>query len=260
LTAGDLRSRITGKRDQDAVRALGLLPLPDDGAMREEAIAVRYAILREFEQGSKSFGAQRQASERTAARIGVANLARTAGYPDPLRFTWAVEARQAADLADGPVSAERGDVAVTLSVTAEGTPELTVARAGRTLKSVPAALRKDQDIAALQARKADLAKQATRVRASLEAAMVGQDAFTLADLAELRRHPVVAPVLATLVWVTEDGVTRLLGNAFGALPEASAGGSRRAPTGPLRIAHPVHFVADGTWVAWQERLFKSGRR
>jgi hypothetical protein len=38
------------------------------------------------------------------------------------------------------------------------------------------------------------------------------------------------------------------------------GGARRAPAGPLRIAHPVHFVADGTWVAWQERLFKSARR
>jgi hypothetical protein len=66
-------------------------------------------------------------------------------------------------------------------------------------------------------------------------------------------------MLASLVWVTEDGVTRLLGNAFGALPDGP-GSSRRAPTGPLRIAHPVHFVADGTWVAWQERLFKSGKR
>ena len=257
LTPGELRSKITGQRAQDAVRALGLLPLPSEDAGRDGAIADRYAILREFEQGSKAFGAQRQASERTAARIGVANLARTAGYPDPLRFTWAVEARQAADLADGPVRAERGDVAVTLSVTAEGTPELAVARAGRPLKSVPAALRRDPAIAALQARKADLAKQAARVRASLEAAMVAQDAFTVASLAELRRHPVVAPMLATLVWVTEDGVTRLLGNAFGA-PPSTAG--RRAPTGPLRIAHPVHFVADGTWVAWQERLFKSGQR
>jgi hypothetical protein len=280
LTPGELRSKIVGKRDQDAVRALGLLPLPGDpllgesapsgadpggDAMRDEAIAVRYAILREFELGSKAFGAQRQASERTAVRIGVANLARTAGYPDPLRFTWAVEAGQAADLADGSVSTvsvstARGDVAVTLSVTAEGTPELTVARAGRPLKSVPAALRKDPDVAALQVRKADLAKQATRVRASLEAAMVAQDAFTLADLADLRRHPVVAPMLAALAWVTEDGVTRLLGNGFGVLPGAGPGGSRRAPAGPLRIAHPVHFVADGTWVAWQERLFKSGQR
>jgi hypothetical protein len=292
LTVDELRSRITGKRDQDAVRALGLLPLPapsggqgadsEQGAgsgqsagsgqpgpgqqpgnataARDGAIEARYAILREFELGSKAFGAQRQASERIAVRVGVANLARTAGYPDPLRFTWAVEARQAADLADGPVRAVRGDVTVTLSVTAEGTPELAVARAGRSLKSVPAALRKDPDIAALQARKADLARQATRVRASLEAAMVAQDAFTLADLAGLSRHPVVAPMLAALVWVTEDGVTRLLGNGFGVLPDTVPGGSRRAPAGPLRVAHPVHFVADGTWVAWQERLFRSGQR
>ena len=304
LTLDELRSRITGKRDQDAVRALGLLPLPapsggpdaeseqgansqqgaegqqgaDDGqgtgsgqrgagrqaggaaGARDEAVEARYAILREFELGTKAFGSQRQASERTAVRIGVANLARTAGYPDPLRFTWAIEARQAADLADGPVRAVRGDVAVTLSVTAEGTPELTVTRAGRSLKSVPAALRKDPEIAALRARKADLARQATRVRASLEAAMVAQDAFTLADLAGLSRHPVVAPMLAALVWVTEDGVTRLLGNGFGVLPDTVPGGSRRPPAGPLRVAHPVHFVADGTWVAWQERLFRSGRR
>ncbi|MGH3246063.1 MAG: DUF5724 domain-containing protein [Trebonia sp.] len=273
LPQDELEFRITGKRDQDAVRALGLLPLPSDHepdddepgdgpgdeAKRAEVIGARYAILREFELGSKAFGAQRQASERTAVRVGVANLARTAGYPDPLRFTWAVEARQAADLADGPVSAVRGDVQVTLSVTAEGTPELAVARAGRPLKAVPAALRKDPGIAALLARKADLAKQAARVRASLEAAMVAQDAFTVDDLADLRRHPVVAPMLATLVWVNEDGVTRLLGNGFGAL-NAGPGGSRRAPAGPLRIAHPVHFVADHTWVAWQERLFKSGQR
>ena len=53
LTAGELRSRITGKRDQDAVRALGLLPLPDDEAMRGEAVAIRYAILREFERGKQ---------------------------------------------------------------------------------------------------------------------------------------------------------------------------------------------------------------
>jgi hypothetical protein len=95
--------------------------------------------------------------------------------------------------------------------------------------------------------------------ASLEAAMVAQDAFTPASLAGLRRHPVVAPMLAALVWVTEDGLTRLLGDGFGVLPGDGHGG-RRVPAGPLRIAHPVHFVADGTWVAWQERLFKSGQR
>jgi len=113
----------------------------------------RYALLREFERGSKAFGSMRQASERTAVRIGVENLARTAGYPDPLRFTWAVEAQEAGDLADGPVAIGKGDVTLTLSVDAEGTPGLAVTRAGRALKSVPPALREDPDVTELQARK-----------------------------------------------------------------------------------------------------------
>jgi hypothetical protein len=251
--------RITGKRNADAVRALGLLPLAGDPAGRDEVIKRRYAVLREFERGSGQFGSQRQASEKTAVRIGVENLARTAGYPDPLRFTWAVEAAEAGDLADGPVTVTAGDVTLTLSVDAEGTPGLAVSRAGRTLKSVPAALRKEPGISALQARKAALAKQATRVRASLEAAMVAQDAFTAADFAGLRRHPVVAPMLAQLVWVAEDGRTRML-DAGGPGGRGNSGGPAPGADGPLRIAHPVDLVADSSWVSWQERLFTAGRR
>jgi hypothetical protein len=228
----EVTSRITAKRDQEAVRALGLLPLRGDPARRRADIQRRYAVLREFERGSKAFGSMRQASERTAVRIGLENLARTAGYPDPLRFTWAVEAQEAGDLAAGPVAVVKGDVTLTLSVDAGGTTELAIARDGRALKSVPAALRKDPDVTALQARKTELAKQAALVRVTLEAAMVTQDAFTAGDFAELRRHPVVAPMLAQLVWVKEDGQTASLDE-----------GQR---DGPLRIAHPVDFMADGS--------------
>ena len=245
-SAVEVTSRIAAKRDQEAVRALGLLPLPDDPVRRHTETRRRYAVLREFERGSKAFGSMRQASERTAVQIGLENLARTAGYPDPLRFTWAAEAQEAADLAAGPVAVAKGDVTLILSVDAEGTADLAVARDGRALKSVPAALRKDPDVIALRARKTDLAKQAARVRTTLETAMVTQSAFTAGDFAELRRHPVVAPMLARLVWVQEDGRTVLL-------DEGQLGG-------PLRIAHPVDFVADGSWVSWQERMFADERR
>jgi hypothetical protein len=250
---GTLLARITGKRDQDAVRALGLLQLPARPAARAEVAQRRYAALREFERGSRKFGQLRQASEKTAVRIGIENLARTAGYPDPQRFTWAVEAQEAGDLADGPVSVTAGDVTLTLSVDAEGTPDLAVSRGGRPLKSVPAALRKDPGIAALTARKAALGKQATRVRQSLEAAMIAQDAFTTADFADLGRHPVVAPMLAQLVWVAEDGRSRMLEAVPG---QAAVPG----PGGGLRIAHPGDLIADGSWVTWQERLFAAGCR
>jgi hypothetical protein len=183
--------------------------------------------------------------------------------PGPLRFTWAVEAQQAGDLADGPItvtkdSGAKDSVTLTLSVDAEGVPDLAIRRGDRPLRSVPTALRKDADVAALAERKAALSKQAARVRESLEAAMVAQDAFTVGDLADLRRHPVVAPMLAQLVWLTEDGQTRWLPGARA--DSAADGPADGRAGGPLRIAHPVDFVADGSWVSWQERLFAAGRR
>ena len=44
--------------------------------------------------------------------IGIQNLARTAGYPDPLRLQWALEAETTKDLAKGPVSVAKGNVTV----------------------------------------------------------------------------------------------------------------------------------------------------
>lgn len=242
----DLASSVHGKRNQDAVRALGLVPLPVGPDAAKAAATHRYAVLREFERGSKEFGSLRQASERTAVRIGIENLARTAGYADPRRFIWAAEAAEAGDLAAGPVTAEADGVTVTLSVTDEGTPDLTVRRDAKTLRSVPAAVKKNESVAALAGRKTALAKQATRVREALQEAMTAQDEFTDDDLAALARHPVVAPMLRRLVWVTADGRTLMLG--------APADGPGPAG-GPLRIAHPADLVAEGSWVPWQERLF-----
>ena len=247
--------RITSKRNQDAVRALGLLPLPEDVDQRKDAVQRRYAVLCDFERGIKQFGSQRQSSERTALRIGVDNLARTAGYGDPARFIWAVEAAEAGELADGAVSLEIDDVTLTLSVSDEGVPNLSVRRADRTLQSVPAALRKRPEIAELRARKTGLTRQASRVRASLEEAMVAQDVFTDDDFAALSRHPVVAPMLNQLVWVDEQGRTgKRDGDRL-----VSVDGDPFSPQGPLRLAHPVDLL-DGQWLTWQERVFAAARR
>jgi uncharacterized protein DUF5724/uncharacterized protein DUF4132 len=251
IAEATLTQRITARRHQDAVRALGLLPLPGEPEGRQEAIQRRYALLREFERGSRAFGSQRQASEGAAVRIGVENLARSAGYADPRRFVWAAEAHEAADLAGGPVSLTHGEVTLTLSVTHDGTPDLIVRRGGRVLHSVPAALRKAPDVAGLRARRTTLARQAARVRAALESAMIAQDTFTAGDFAELGRHPVVAPMLGQLVWVTGEGrsLWRTGGHA------TAADGSTVTAHGPLRLAHPADLVADGTWAAWQQWLF-----
>ncbi|HWI59675.1 MAG TPA: DUF5724 domain-containing protein, partial [Bacillota bacterium] len=79
----DLVLRIKQKRHQDAVRALGLLPLAE-GDTHEADLRERYKLLQEFIRTSGQFDSQRQASEKRAALIGRENLARTADYSDAL--------------------------------------------------------------------------------------------------------------------------------------------------------------------------------
>ncbi|MEA2825904.1 MAG: hypothetical protein QOG43_343 [Actinomycetota bacterium] len=255
----EMVERIRAKRHQDSVRALGLipLPLPDDPADREAAMLRRYRVLREFERGSSQFGSQRQASEKTAVRVGIENLARTAGMVDPQRFVWAMEAAEAGDLADGPVSATDEDVTVTLAVDVEGAPFIRVERAGRVLKAVPPKSKKVPAVSDLLSRKTALTRQARRVRSSLEAAMVNQDGFTGDDLSGLDRHPVVAPMLGPVVFADEAGqlVRRSDDGRF-----FDAGGAVTSPGGVLRLAHPVDLLARGEWVAWQEQLFGEEQR
>ncbi|MGE0307192.1 MAG: DUF5724 domain-containing protein, partial [Acidimicrobiia bacterium] len=201
-----LRTRISTTRHQDSVRALGLVPLPGDEPDRAAVTLGRYQALREFERGSAKFGNQRQLSERTAVRIGIENLARSAGFDDPQRFIWSMEAAELGDLADGPVTVEAGNVAVTLSIDDRGEANLAVVKSGKPLKAIPADLRKMPEIAELRDRKTTLVRQASRVRTSLESAMVRGERFTLHDLSLLDRHPIVEPLLRRLVFVDEGGV------------------------------------------------------
>src|SRR5690606_5700427 len=98
----------------------------------------------EFVRTSRQFGSQRQASEKRAAQIGQENLARTAGYVDPLRLQWAMEARAIADLADGPVTMTIDGVTVSLGIDSWGEIEFSVTRDGKALADVPAKLKKDK--------------------------------------------------------------------------------------------------------------------
>ena len=116
LDDGELLERVSSKRHQDSVRALGLLPLPEGEDPRREVLARRYEALHQFRRESRQFGKQRQASEGRATDIGFENLARTAGFTDPARLTWAMEAAATADLAGDGATIEHDDVSVTLRV------------------------------------------------------------------------------------------------------------------------------------------------
>ncbi len=257
LDPADLIRQIKTKRHQDAVRALGLLPLPTD-ATRTETILARYQQIQEFMRGSRQFGSQKQASEKLAARIGLQNLARTAGYPDPLRLQWAMEAQAGADLAAGPVTATVDGVTVSLAINEWGEPQLEVSKNGRALKTVPAAVKKQADIALLFERQHQIKQQAARMRQSLEQAMCRGDRFTGHELQTLLAHPVLRPLVADVVFVGQDLIgypdptaqhlLGLAGQTYVIPPEAS-----------LRLAHPHDLFETGEWHLWQQECFRHER-
>ncbi|HEV2236535.1 MAG TPA: DUF5724 domain-containing protein, partial [Ktedonobacterales bacterium] len=252
-----LLARIRAKRHRDSACALGLVPLPPAPAAREPAVLARYQALQEFIRSAKTFGAQRREGDTRAAQIGIANLARTAGYTDPTRFQWTMELREADDLAAGPLTLARDAVTLTLRIDALGEPHLDVAKSGRALKDIPPALKRDPAVVALRERKRQLERQAARMRAALEQAMVREETFTAGELARLIGHPLLAPLLGQLVFVTPEGLSYVAG--AGATLCALATGATLAPASTLRIAHPHDLLISGAWSAWQRECFAAER-
>jgi HEAT repeat protein len=256
-----LLRQVRDKRNQDALRAIGLLPLAE-GAAREAEILERYELIQEFLRGSRQFGSQRQASEKLAASISMENLARTGGYPDPIRLEWAMEARAVADLAGGPLVAKvpgvTGEVTVALSINPWGEANVSVTKAGRLLKAVPPAVRKDPAVGALLERKREVERQAARMRASLEQAMCRSERFTGTELGALAAHPVLAPMLRNLVFVGERKVGYPIEE--GRSLEAHDGRvGAVAGEESVRLAHPHDLARMGEWHLWQRDCFRRER-
>lgn len=250
-----LIQRIQEKRHQDSLRALGLLPLAN-GKKRATDLLERYQIIQEFLRTSRKFGSQRQASEKLAVRISLDNLARTAGYPDPQRLEWAMEGAAIADLAAGSVSVTLDSVTVNLSITVEGKPMITVLKNEKLLKSVPAKLRKNPEIKALQDRKREITQQSRRIRQSLEQSMCRGDVFTGAELKQLLTHPLLNPVLQQLVFI--DLESDIAGFPQGQALKGLETQTLIPDSIKLRIAHPMDLAARDDWHLWQQDCFASG--
>lgn len=253
----ELLTRTKHKRHQDAVRALGLLPLAE-GKSREADLLERYKVMQEFIRTSRQFGSQRQASEKRAAQIGQENLARTAGYPDPLRLQWAMEARAVADLADGPISVTADGLTVSLGIDSWGEIEFTITKDGKALTDIPPKLKKDKRIAALRERKTELKRQASRIRIALEQFMCRGECVTGAELQDLMKHPLLAPMLGGLV-LAGDGILGYPINAGKGLEDYAGNKDALKRDEKVRIAHPVDLLPAAKWHAWQKDCFAKER-
>lgn len=256
VTATELAAMIKTKGHQDAVRAIGLVPLPADAKKRKVELLKRYRVLAAFRHGSAKSKAQKRASEETACRVGMHNLARAAGYADPERFAWAMETEEAKDLTSKAQQAVIGDVTVKLEVTPFGKIELVATKAGKLLKSLPPALKKHPALAALIQRREEARDQVTRMRPALEDMMVRGVSLDAGEWRDLMRHPFVAPLLELLVLTSLEGPVGFpLRDGSGLLDATGKTVPWPPDKTPLRLAHPGDLLPAKRWQAWQSACF-----
>lgn len=250
LSPKPLMKEIQEKRNKDKLRALGLIPLKttDD----KDALH-RYQFIQQFLKESKQFGAQRRASESRAASIALENLARNAGDGEATRFIWRMELSAFNDIQHLFKAQPIEQITAHLQIEEDAAVTIIVEKDGKRLKNIPAALKKHADVVTLQEARKDLQEQYKRARPALEQAMTLETKFSAEELINLLAHPILAPLLQKLVFISGEHVGMITPEGLQVL---SGNVVKLAPTTPLMIAHPYHLLESGQWRQWQAYMFE----
>ena len=237
-----LEKELNDKRNKDKLLAYSLIPL---GKKSQEEALKRYDFLQAFLKVSKNFGAQRRASEAKAVEIALENLARNAGYQDTLRFGWQMETLKIQGLTEyfSPKALE--NIELFIHINEEGIASLICQKDGKKLSTIPAKLRKNAMIGEYKALVTDLKEQYRRAKASLELTMTRADTFSAKELTLLQSHPVIAPLLSQLLFVTDQDKIVHFNDAL----------ALNATT-ELAIAHPYHLYHAKEWLNYQHYAFE----
>ena len=240
---------VSDKRNKDLLMAYALIPLKG-----EDDICRRYLYIQRFRKESKQFGSQRVASEGKAVEMALTNLAINAGYSDTMRLTLRMETKVIDD--SRALLEEQIIEGVSFKITLDenGKATLVCAKDGKTLKSVPAKLKKNETVLALTEMVKTLTEQYRRTRVMLERAMEDSTTFTFGELSALSAHPVVYPMLKNLVLISGDAVGFLaekgLVNDAGVIQNLE-------DNAEIKIAHPFHLYSKGCWRNYQKYLFEN---
>lgn len=241
---------IKDKRNQDYVRAYGLIPLSK--TTPEKDVLNRYRFLALFKKERKQFGAQRQESEALAVKIAMENLARTAGYPDPIRLTWAMETKEAKSILEKAEKLTFNNVTVELTINELGKSSIVIKRNDKEIKSLPKKLNKERSVKALKELHEQLKEQYSRSRKSLEEAMVQGDVFLEEEIQNLLKHPVIAPMAENLVFISKRNLGFYKDGKL-----VNTEGKTFALSENTKIAHCVDLYNSKQWTAYQRYCFEN---
>ena len=253
FTVDETEKTVADKRNKDLLMAYALIPLKG-----EDDICRRYLYLQQFLKESKKFGSQRSASEKAAVGIAMQNLATNAGYADVTRLTLRMETKLIDDSRDLFKDKTIEGVTVKLVVDEHGKTEIAVTKDGKALKSIPAKLKKNEHIIRLTETKKKLTEQYRRTRLMFEQAMEDCTQFTVGELHELRKNPVVEPIIRDLVFKVQDGGTLGFINKDNGFMSCGSCAEEMKKTRLVTVAHPYDMYFDGHWEWYQRYLFDKG--
>ena len=246
LNVAATEAEVKEKRNKDLLMAYAIIPLENDADLSH-----RYFFLQQFLKESRQFGAQRSASEKKAVEAALRNLATNAGFSDTMRLTLRMETKLVEENADIFADHQVQEWAFRLEVDDLGSADILCFKDGKQLKSLPAKVKKDPYVLRLMDMKKQLTEQYRRTRRMLEQAMEDGATFSLVELRDLSKNPVVRPMLSKLVFRSEE----TLGFFNGENVVDLAGDVLADETAVLTVAHPFHLYTSGQWSAFQEYLF-----
>ena len=226
------------------------------------------------------------------------NLALTTGFMDVNRMTWYLESEKMKELApffdgvapgmradgrnaaaggpagDNPAAGHAGTsaaghadtpapdadgVLLRLSIDAEGNASLAVQKNGKTLKTLPKALNKDETVLEMKEMVKELKEQKRRAVETLERAMTEQTVFLGDELEKILENPVLAPQVSALLWIPEEGgKAGFPGKNEAGLTLTDIRGELHAlpADAKLRVAHPHDLIAAGEWAQAMHLLYE----
>jgi len=251
LKIREVTAKVKDKRDQDYLRVYGLVPLSKTSP--EKDILARYEYLQQFKKESREFGSMKQASEALAIRVALENLARNAGYPDPVRLTWAMETKQIQNILSKETEIILDDITVSLVINKEGKADLMIAKGDKELKAIPPKYKKDKAVLELTNYRKTMREQWTRSRKGLEESMIRGDEFLSAEMQNLFEHPIISKHLEKLVFISNDDKIGFYidGNLVTALGEVISLNEKQT----FRIAHCYDLHKNNVWTDYQMYCF-----
>lgn len=259
VTVEELETAINDKRNKDLLMSYGIIPV--NGT---EDILHRYEFLQKFKKESKQFGAQRRASETAAVSYALKNLATSAGYSDETRLILAMET----ELVKGNMQYFNGiDIEgyqISIAIDVMGKVSMCYEKAGKKLKSAPAALKKNEQYLEIKEFHDKLKAQYSRTVAMFEASMEDRDAYSFGEMVMLCENPVTKCIVENLVYITlgenaSDCIVRAEGKigiiTDGSYTDVSGNSIAIDKTSKLRIAHPFDLYSQDVWTDYQKLFF-----